>query len=96
MYTELPCEKVYRLPTGHSPFFSQPKELVDILLDLLATKNIHDRLVCINAFGTAETREQGWVPGAGQGLTKRFCCRSLASNSFVLPWSAKKGVDHRG
>lgn len=32
MYTETPCEKVYTLPTGHSPFFSKPKELVDILL----------------------------------------------------------------
>ena len=34
MYTELPCEKVYRLATSHSPFFSKPKELVNILLDL--------------------------------------------------------------
>ena len=34
MYTEMPCEKVYSLATGHSPFFSRPKELVDILLDL--------------------------------------------------------------
>jgi len=32
MYTETPCEKVYTLPTSHSPFFSKPKELVDILL----------------------------------------------------------------
>jgi pimeloyl-ACP methyl ester carboxylesterase len=32
MYTEMPCEKVYSLPTSHSPFFSKPKELVDILL----------------------------------------------------------------
>ncbi len=30
MYTETPCEKVYRLPTSHSPFFSQPEKLVDI------------------------------------------------------------------
>ena len=34
MYTELPCEKVYRLPTGHSPFFSQPQALADILCSL--------------------------------------------------------------
>ena len=34
MYTELPCEKVYSLQTSHSPFFSKPKELVDILLQL--------------------------------------------------------------
>ena len=32
MYTETPCEKVYSLSTSHSPFFSKPKELVDILL----------------------------------------------------------------
>lgn len=34
MYTEMPCEKVYSLPTSHSPFFSKPKELVEILLQL--------------------------------------------------------------
>jgi pimeloyl-ACP methyl ester carboxylesterase len=33
MYAETPCEKVYRLETSHSPFFSKPKELVDILLE---------------------------------------------------------------
>jgi pimeloyl-ACP methyl ester carboxylesterase len=33
MYTELPCDKVYKMQASHSPFFSQPKELVDILLD---------------------------------------------------------------
>jgi pimeloyl-ACP methyl ester carboxylesterase len=32
MYSEIPCGKVYRLPCSHSPFFSRPKELVDILL----------------------------------------------------------------
>ena len=31
MYTEMPCEKVYSMATSHSPFFSKPKELVDIL-----------------------------------------------------------------
>ncbi len=31
MYTEMPCEKVYSMHTSHSPFFSQPKELADIL-----------------------------------------------------------------
>jgi pimeloyl-ACP methyl ester carboxylesterase len=31
MYTETPCEKVYSLPTSHSPFFSKPRELVDLL-----------------------------------------------------------------
>lgn len=34
MYTEMPCEKVYRMATGHSPFFSRPAELVDILIDI--------------------------------------------------------------
>jgi pimeloyl-ACP methyl ester carboxylesterase len=34
MYTETPCEKVYSLPTSHSPFFSRPNELVNILLDV--------------------------------------------------------------
>jgi pimeloyl-ACP methyl ester carboxylesterase len=33
MYAETPCDKVYTLATGHSPFFSKPKELVDILLE---------------------------------------------------------------
>lgn len=30
MYTETPCERVFNMNTSHSPFFSQPKELVDI------------------------------------------------------------------
>ena len=34
MYTETPCEKVYQLATSHSPFFSKPAALVNILLDL--------------------------------------------------------------
>ncbi len=34
MYTETPCEKVYKMNTSHSPFFSQPKTLVDILLNV--------------------------------------------------------------
>lgn len=34
MYTETPCEKVYSLATSHSPFFSRPHELVDILTQL--------------------------------------------------------------
>ncbi len=34
MYTEMPCEKVYRMATSHSPFFSQPQELADILCEL--------------------------------------------------------------
>jgi hypothetical protein len=34
MYTETVCEKVYSMPTSHSPFFSKPKELCDLLLDI--------------------------------------------------------------
>jgi pimeloyl-ACP methyl ester carboxylesterase len=34
MYTEMPCEKVYSMNTSHSPFFSRPQELVDILCSL--------------------------------------------------------------
>ena len=34
MYGETSCEKVYSLPTSHSPFFSRPKELVEILVKL--------------------------------------------------------------
>lgn len=34
MYTETPCQKVYILPTSHSPFFSKPKELSDIFMEI--------------------------------------------------------------
>ncbi len=34
MYTETPCDKVYEMATSHSPFFSKPQELCDILCDL--------------------------------------------------------------
>lgn len=34
MYTETPCEKVYSLATSHSPFFSQPQPLCDILSEI--------------------------------------------------------------
>jgi pimeloyl-ACP methyl ester carboxylesterase len=34
MYTETHCEKVYSLATSHSPFFSKPKELADILCEI--------------------------------------------------------------
>ncbi|GAA4738134.1 alpha/beta fold hydrolase [Flavisolibacter ginsenosidimutans] len=36
MYTETPCEKVYTMATSHSPFFSQPKQLTDILCEIAA------------------------------------------------------------
>lgn len=34
MYNETPCEKVYEMATSHSPFFSKPKELVEIFLEI--------------------------------------------------------------
>jgi pimeloyl-ACP methyl ester carboxylesterase len=34
MYTETICEKVYQLPTSHSPFFSRPQELCEIFLEI--------------------------------------------------------------
>ncbi len=34
MYAETPCEKVYSITASHSPFFSRPKELVDILCEI--------------------------------------------------------------
>jgi pimeloyl-ACP methyl ester carboxylesterase len=37
MYTETPCKKVYRMETSHSPFFSRPQELSDILCEIAAS-----------------------------------------------------------
>lgn len=34
MYTETHCEKVYQIHTSHSPFFSQPNELSEILNEI--------------------------------------------------------------
>ncbi len=34
MEAESPCEKVYSMATSHSPFFSQPQELSDILCEI--------------------------------------------------------------
>lgn len=34
MYAETPCRKVYKMHTSHSPFFSQPKELADIFMEI--------------------------------------------------------------
>lgn len=34
MYTEMPCKKVFKMATSHSPFFSKPQELVDILCEI--------------------------------------------------------------
>lgn len=38
MYTEMPCRKVYQMATSHSPFFSRPEQLVDILQDIANDK----------------------------------------------------------
>jgi hypothetical protein len=32
--TRVECQKVYKINSSHSPFFSQPKELANILYDL--------------------------------------------------------------
>jgi pimeloyl-ACP methyl ester carboxylesterase len=37
MYTETPCEKVFSMKTSHSPFFSQPQALVDILGEIASS-----------------------------------------------------------
>ena len=37
MYTETPCEKVYSMPTSHSPFFSKPKELTAIFCEIASS-----------------------------------------------------------
>jgi pimeloyl-ACP methyl ester carboxylesterase len=34
MYTEMPCDKICSMNTSHSPFFSKPLELCDILCNL--------------------------------------------------------------
>ncbi len=34
MYTEMPCKKVYSMQSSHSPFFSQPEKLSEILLEI--------------------------------------------------------------
>lgn len=39
MYTDTPCKKVYSMRTSHSPFFSKPKELVDIFLEIACLDN---------------------------------------------------------
>jgi len=36
MYTETACKKVYSMNTSHSPFFSKPRELAEILCDIAA------------------------------------------------------------
>ena len=34
MVSNVHCEKVYELPSSHSPFFSMPEKLVDILIEI--------------------------------------------------------------
>lgn len=36
MYSETPCKKIYQMPTSHSPFFSQPGELCNIIMEISA------------------------------------------------------------
>jgi pimeloyl-ACP methyl ester carboxylesterase len=36
MYEEMPCRKVYSMHTSHSPFFSQPQALSDLLCSIAA------------------------------------------------------------
>lgn len=42
MYTETPCDGVYSLSSSHSPFFSMPERLVDILCEDLK-EGIHHK-----------------------------------------------------
>lgn len=37
MHTETLCEKVYKMNTSHSPFFSKPQELCDIFLKIISS-----------------------------------------------------------
>ncbi len=37
MYSEIPCQRVYSLPTSHSPFLSAPRQLVSCLLEIDAS-----------------------------------------------------------
>ncbi|MBS1511889.1 MAG: alpha/beta fold hydrolase [Bacteroidetes bacterium] len=41
MYTEMPCKKVYSMHCSHSPFFSQPQQLVDIMLEIAVDDEQH-------------------------------------------------------
>ena len=34
MYADMPCEDIYGMATSHSPFFSRPRQLVDILVEI--------------------------------------------------------------
>lgn len=34
MHNEMPCEKIYSMDTSHSPFFSRPAELAEILFEI--------------------------------------------------------------
>ena len=38
MYKETPCNQVYSMSTSHSPFFSKPRELVDIFCEIAGTE----------------------------------------------------------
>jgi pimeloyl-ACP methyl ester carboxylesterase len=38
MYEKTPCKKVYQMNTSHSPFFSKPKELTELFLEIANDK----------------------------------------------------------
>jgi pimeloyl-ACP methyl ester carboxylesterase len=43
MYSEMPCRKIYRLASSHSPFFSMPEALCDIFCEIASDgKQIED------------------------------------------------------
>jgi hypothetical protein len=53
MFTNLPCEKVYKLNTEHSPFFSAPNNLKNILDkigdDKNSNKSINEPVTLVHA-----------------------------------------------
>lgn len=44
MVVESPCDQVFSLDSGHSPFFSQPENLALVLIEGLGTLTIHRTL----------------------------------------------------
>jgi hypothetical protein len=55
MYSETPCDRVYSLPSSHSPFFSMPEKLVDILCEDLQKGTHHKESGIDNMITTGET-----------------------------------------
>ena len=44
MYTDTVCEKIYSINSSHSPFFSKPQELSDILCEIAITDYKKERI----------------------------------------------------